>query len=193
MDADYAFGCLIRKAAMSPPGSAVSGVYSMHLGLQSFRGSRGWSMSTVFCRAIVLAAVFVPSAPAFAQNETVQIIKSAPLQYVADSKDSTDEQGRTFTSNGQVVELTAALPPLPENQRDARRIVCTVNVEPQVVKVDDATQIADPWTRLGNVGVIIPKAGTNETQTVELLRFVTGFGGSSTFTQGPWASVDGTS
>jgi hypothetical protein len=96
---------------------------------------------------------------------------------------------------GQVVESQIELPAAPENQRDAQRIVVSVDIEPAIINEGGKRRPADPWTRLGTVTCVLPdlKDGPNATpaqppgpqepQQLELIRFITSFGGAGTFSQ----------
>jgi len=127
--------------------------------------------------------------------------------------DRKDDPGRVegdlqFFSAGQVVQAKVNLPAAPANQRDARRIVISLDIEPVIIEEDGVLRPGDPWNRLGSVNLVLPDAKTKAVRTpvamqprkegappeiigpnkppgqeIELMRFITGFGAGGTFQQ----------
>ncbi|MHC4447626.1 MAG: peptide-N-glycosidase F-related protein, partial [Planctomycetota bacterium] len=97
--------------------------------------------------------------------------------------DGTRRGDHLVSDQGRVIETTFDLPPAPDNQRDARQILAAVTVQPVLTERDGRRGPGDRWTRLGSIMVVVPGPEPGETTEVELMRFVTGFGGHGTFTQ----------
>jgi hypothetical protein len=127
-------------------------------------------------------------------QQVVPIFDEAEIAWDKTIADGTQRHGLKMFNGGQVIEATVDLPSLPGNQRDARRIIATLIVEPAILEEDDKVRPGDPWTRLGNVSVIgetpskpahVAAAGeaSPAANEIEILRFITGFGGHGTFTQ----------
>jgi hypothetical protein len=133
--------------------------------------------------ASALAAIWVALALSPDDATTVTIFDTVALEYDASLPDPSQRDGYVLRHEGQVAERTLDLPPAPEDQRDARRITLKVVVEPRLVAVEPGRyRPGDPWTRMGNVTLVLD--GENEEpQELELMRFITGFGGPAVFTQ----------
>src|SRR5690606_28121096 len=125
--------------------------------------------------------------PAFAAEE-VQIFNQVALRHDASipKAEGLDEEAAPdavrFLNLHRAAERTVTLPAIPTNKRDARRIVAIVEVKPVLMQAPDKrVRPADPWTRLGYLTVVLPAKGDEPEREVELMRFITGFGGAGTF------------
>ena len=133
-----------------------------------------------------------------AEPETVTVFEAVAVDYDETWLDPFEREGVTVLWKGQIVQKTVKLPPAVANQRDARRIVAAVHVEPVLTEVAGRLRPGDPWTRIASLSVVLgdpaplPRPeGENEDEEgakgggvdVELLRFITGFGGEGTFEQ----------
>jgi len=129
-------------------------------------------------------AVSVVVRPAGAEDAAVTVLDKAMLHHRGSNGPATEHRdGYVSLERGQVAETTAILPPAPESQSEVRRIVAIVEVEPVVVENGDKSSVGDPWTRLGHVVVVLPSEGDDPGSRVEIMRFITGFGGASVFEQ----------
>jgi hypothetical protein len=156
--------------------------------------------------AVQLLAVFVvavllaihgtaPSAHADdgdASARTVPVFDGVALEYVEEQTQPVQQGNAIIRQFGQIAERRIALPSMPRDMRDAQRIVATVTVEPRLKEhADGRYRPGDPWPRLGSVNVVLPgvepgtvdEEGYDAQNTIEIMRFVTGFGGAGTFTQ----------
>lgn len=118
-----------------------------------------------------------------ADDLTITVFDNVAIEWdeqAAEAPEPEVRNGVTVRRGGQVIERTLQLPPMPENQRDARRITGLVEVKPRLVSTGDGYRPGDPWPRLGAVSVAESTDGGELVET-ELMRFVTGFGGASTF------------
>ncbi|HVP73417.1 MAG TPA: peptide-N-glycosidase F-related protein [Phycisphaerales bacterium] len=154
-------------------------------------------------------------------DQIIAVFDEQPVEFDKALADGTQRDGAVrLYRNGQQIERTIALPPLPANMRDARRILATLIVEPALLQQDDKVRPVDPWTRLGSVTIAAagdtpasrsepasqpttraaattqPSAslpsGTQPdypattvapgSREIELMRFVTPFGGPATYT-----------
>lgn len=125
-------------------------------------------------------------------SPTVKVFERVALDYDEDQTEPVRSGDLVFRQFGQIAEKQINLPPMPEDMRDARRIVATVTIEPRLKEHDDGRfRPGDPWPRLGSVNVVLPNAepgavtedGYDDQSKIEIMRFVTGFGGPGTFTQ----------
>lgn len=114
-----------------------------------------------------------PEAP----DSTIIVFDSVRIEHDADLDEAAAGDGQVIRDQGQTVERTLDLPPAPKDQRDAQRITATVSVRPVA---GEGRRPGDVWTRLGSVSVV---TGDDPEQTIELMRFTTGFGGRGVFTQ----------
>lgn len=141
-------------------------------------------------------------------DRIVPVFDEAPIEFDQSLADATQETGYRVFKSGQVIETTLELPFQPPNPRDAQRLVITLIVEPVILKQDGKLRPGDPWNRLGSVSVVTsnnpsalkssaaasPSKGRSKSPAkpsstqpaavteVELMRFITGFGGPGTFT-----------
>jgi hypothetical protein len=138
------------------------------------------------------AALAAAQSPATTPSrQTITVFQDAALEWSESIPDTSQRDGLTILRQGQAVQKVIDLPPLPTNQRDARRIIAKVVVEPVPVEEDGKLKPGDPWTRVGAVSLILPQKApprgqqqqAPEGREIELMRFVTGFGGRSEFTQ----------
>jgi hypothetical protein len=83
---------------------------------------------------------------------------------------------------GQTVERTVNLPLPPKTPAQTPRIMATVRVEPIMESRGGRPRPNDPWNRLGSVSALDDRGGGPPVE-VELMRFVTGYGGPGTFQQ----------
>lgn len=129
---------------------------------------------------LLLTATASAAAP-----ETVVLFSEVPVQYDVDLPDGTPSGRVVLRDHGQTIEGTAFLPPAPANQRLATRIMATVTLRPAPpdVGADGKVKPGDAWTRAGSLSVVVPGEQGAADKEVELMRFVTGFGGPGTFRQ----------
>ena len=131
-----------------------------------------------------LAALLACGAAAgSAETDRYVVFDEAAIEFDPGLDDGMRRGDYLVSDMGRMLETTLDLPPAPDNQRDARQIVATVTVQPVVTEQGGRPRPGDPWTRLGSVMVVVPGPQPGETTEVELMRFVTGFGGHGTFTQ----------
>lgn len=149
----------------------------------------------LFIAAMLTA--FARGQAASSPSETViTVMSDAAIEWSKTAPDIAQRDGLTVLKNGQAVQTTVDLPPAPVNQRDARRIIAKLIIEPVAIQQDGKLRPGDPWTRVGNVCLVLPgpetqpakkkdsdKAAQETDREVELMRFITGFGGRSEFTQ----------
>ncbi len=135
---------------------------------------------TPFIAAVVLAAVV--GSRALAAGQVVRVFEDEAIHWVQELPDIKDADGFAVRHTGQIVERTLELPPAPASPGDARRIIATVSVHPVIDTTDGQPRPNDPWTRLGNVSVVVPGADGRPTET-ELVRFTTGYGAPGRFEQ----------
>jgi len=153
------------------------------------------------CFIVIIAFVFMsvpPTAHTFAHEpsypQTHTVFEAAHLEYEEDFEDGDRRAGYAMYYSGITAENSVALPEQPEDQANARTITAIVKVEP-ILKQNNkgALRPGDPWTRLGSLSVVLPADETNtdfdhdgkpdDVREVEIMRFITGFGGAQTFTQ----------
>lgn len=150
-----------------------------------------------------LALLLNAAVPAtIADDEVIEIFDRAAMELDRDSPEDRAEGEVTIRSGGQVIERIIDLPGRPASQREARRITAIVDVEPVIIEEDGRATVADRWTRLGSINIVLPQApgvapasgaagtprGTHGSappadsgREVELMRFITGFGGRGSF------------
>lgn len=116
-------------------------------------------------------------------EQVIPIFDDVPIEFERGLPDGTERNGHRLFKEGQVVQATIDLPKRPANQRDAQRIIATIHVEPVILEADGKLRPGDPWTRLGALSVMSTAQAGLAPVEVELTRFITGFGGRSTFTQ----------
>jgi hypothetical protein len=146
--------------------------------------------------AALVAAFARGQAPSARVPTVVSVLRDVPIDWVKTAPESFERDGLTVLRRGQAVQTTVDLPPAPANLRDARRIIARLIVAPAAVEHDGKLRPGDPWTRLGNVCLVLPTSATQPAkkktsepespdtgQQVELMRFITGFGGYGEFTQ----------
>jgi len=121
------------------------------------------------------------AAPAAAADETFTVFESVPIAHDEALTEPVEREGLTVLSFGQTVQATVVLPPLPTDQREARRIVATVRVEPVLTEIRGRMRPGDPWTRVGSVSIVREGEAGRGPVEIELMRFITGFGGPGTF------------
>ncbi|HRP62675.1 MAG TPA: peptide-N-glycosidase F-related protein [Phycisphaerales bacterium] len=123
----------------------------------------------------------------------IVVFDAVALELDRDLPEPAIRDGYMLRSAGRVAERTLTLPGPAAELRGTPRITATVAVQPRLVHPAPGlslggaqeTRVArpgDPWTRMGNVTVLLPSEG-DEPIEIELMRFITGFGGAGTFTQ----------
>ncbi len=131
-----------------------------------------------------LVLLSLASIPIVAQDQTITVIDAAEISWDEDRPAAVDADGYVIRFAGQAVQRTVTLPPAPTDQANAQRIVARVNAEPIYTQAGDQRIANDPWTRLGRLCVLIPADDPQHEPTViELMRFVTGFGGQADYEQ----------
>ena len=149
-------------------------------------------------RSSAFLLVLLLVSPTRAHDEhVVTVFDSVHMQWSDDAQMTWQEGELRYLAEGQAVERTIELPPLPANLRDAPGVTVIVEVRPAMTTVDGANRPGDPWTRLGSVGVVlpgpadeIPRAHTTlpadqdlPGRECEVIRFITGFGAPATYEQ----------
>ncbi len=114
---------------------------------------------------------------------SVAVFEGVEIKFDKELAESVVLDGCVIRKLGLEIEKAVELPAGPVNQRDARRIVATVMVEPVLVEEEGKIRPGDPWTRLGSLTVVKKATAGAAGAEVELMRFITGFGGRGTFTQ----------
>lgn len=150
--------------------------------------------------ALFASAIAGASAAAEATHQLV-IFDSAEISFAGEQVDPLAVDDHIVLRNGQVVQRTIDLPPLPDDFAHTRRIVASVRVDPMIGERPGRLRPGDPWTRMGSVSVVKPGAdllpksvdpntieddrdlSSPEDDEIELVRFITGFGGAGTFEQ----------
>lgn len=162
---------------------------------------------TVIAMLLSAVVVAVPAGPVGAihpAEQQVVVFEEAEVFYDPELLQPKDRSDHVLLRNGQVVQRTITLPTLAGDLADARRIVATIVVEPVVTKKNGRLRPGDPWTRMGSVSLVRPGAELRpvalpaeeadrldktenrpgpEVDEIELMRFITGFGGATTFQQ----------
>src|SRR5262245_1640610 len=147
-----------------------------------------------FAACMVALALGHGARAAAPADSTIPVIDGASIGYDENATDGSPQGPYRVFKNGQIIEAEVELPAAPVNQRDARRIVVSVDIEPAIITEGGKRRPADPWTRLGKVTCVLPAAtdGTKpkpgaeqhpDIQELELVRFITSFGGPGTFSQ----------
>ncbi len=122
----------------------------------------------------------VPIGPVVAQVETIQILDRGVVHWSGDQV--VDADGNILFFPGQSIDTPIELP-VASDMNSARRITVRLDVEP-ITHSEDGHEIAnDPWTRLGSFAVLIPSGSDREPAQVELMRFITPYGGPASFEQ----------
>lgn len=135
----------------------------------------------------VIAAVMAGIVAGFASAQAppdviVPVFDEAVIEYDSSLADGSTRDELRVYKEGRVIETTVNLPPPPANQRDAQRILATLIVDPVIVQEGGKIRPGDPWTRLGSL-TLVQKSSDQTPVELELMRFITGFGGQGTFTQ----------
>lgn len=133
--------------------------------------------STLLIPLLALASAAAPA------GETIPVFERAELHCMEDQPQWVEDDGYVIRHTTQYVTRTLDLPRIPADQRDARRIIARVRVEPIVSDDEAGLRPNDPWTRLGSVAVIRPRKPGGEEAEAEIMRFVTGYGAEGTFEQ----------
>ncbi|MDY7108820.1 MAG: peptide-N-glycosidase F-related protein [Planctomycetota bacterium] len=132
---------------------------------------------------IVVLGVAAPGFPAAGAVERFSIFDAEAVSHDPDLEEPVERDGLTVMEFGQKIQATVLLPPPPADQREARRIVATVRVEPILTRVGGRVRPGDPWTRIGSASIVQSGEGEGEATEIELMRFITGFGGPGVFEQ----------
>jgi len=142
--------------------------------------STALARSTVVVLITAAALMGAAAAPNEPNIQRIDVFKDADIQWNPEAPEVVDRDGFVIRFEGQAISKMLELPPLPVNQRDARRITLHVSVEP-VTKLEGEPGPSDRWTRLGAVNLRLGEG--EDAERVELMRFITGFGGKGRFEQ----------
>lgn len=150
-------------------------------------------VTAVLCLHTITAAQSKP--------KTITIFDRAAVAFDPELVDPLKRDDHVVLRNGQVLQRTLELPALPKDMANAQRITATITVEPVMIKDGNKQRPGDPWTRMGSISIVKPGADlmpksippddieddsnlpSPEDDEIELVRFITGFGGRGTFTQ----------
>ena len=132
---------------------------------------------------IILAILLISPVETSADVETITIFDSAPVALDRTAPEIQQFDGYMTSKHGQIIETSAQLPKASTNHRDTKRIVAVMEMEPVIVEETDKRRIADPWTRIGSVSILVPDPTSDQMLEIELVRFATGFGGKCIFEQ----------
>lgn len=111
----------------------------------------------------------------------ISILEDVVIHWDPNQPETVDRDGFVIRYTGQAIEKAVQLPAAPLDQRDAQRITLHLKVEPVEAHDSTARGPSDRWTRLGAVHLRLG-SGKDE-ERIELMRFITGFGGASHFEQ----------
>lgn len=141
----------------------------------------------LFIPLLIALGLFAPSggplqAARLTVAEEVKVFDSVALKHDQTMTEPVEKDGVRYLNLHRAAEKTVALPAAPANLREARRIVAIVDIKPVLMQAPDKrVRPADPWTRLGYLTVVLPGEGDAPAREVEIMRFITGFGGAATF------------
>ncbi len=131
----------------------------------------------------------------------IVVFDQVEISFDADLVNPQAVDNHVVLRNGQVVQRTIDLPAQPKNLRNARRIIAHITVEPILNERNGKLRPGDPWTRMGSISLVKPGADlmpksidpntieddsdlpSPEDDEIELVRFITGFGGAATYEQ----------
>ncbi len=142
---------------------------------------------------VALVAVSEAASQTTADTTIIRVFETAAIVFDESLEDPTPRGEHVVLNKGRTLARTVQLPATPTDQRDARRIVATVTVQP-VLTEPGGRRPGDEWTRLGFLTVVTPNDGDpdgdpddgpddhNATE-VELMRFTTGFGQGAGYSQ----------
>jgi hypothetical protein len=135
---------------------------------------------------LLLPVLMCPATPGRAEDAEVIVFDQALVAWdqtwEEDQPGTRQAEGLTIHYPGHTIERTISLPPAPANQRDARRIVAVVEVDPIISESAPRRRPNDPWTRLGCI-TLMPGGDAGSEARVELIRFITGYGAPAAFEQ----------
>ena len=132
-------------------------------------------------RRMLLGLLILAGATGSAMAQEVEIVTRQPIHWDKRVKELVDEDRFVIRFMGQSVEKTVQLPPPPPSPARSPRIIASVRVEPILSRVDGKRRPNDPWCRLGTVTVMAPGVKGAPPVEVELMRFVTPYGGERVF------------
>jgi hypothetical protein len=113
-----------------------------------------WRLLDMLTVVLILLIVFGTVSLAQAEETTVHVFKSAPIQF----GDPQDEATWETRDNGRIIRRTLDLPKFDSPVKITARL-----------KLESE---GDPWDRFGTVYLVLP----DSSPSVELLKFMTGFG-----------------
>lgn len=140
-------------------------------------------ISTLLSTLLMLCAPSASGAIRAQEPHRVTVLDGVAFGWDEEAPPIVERDGLIVRQRGQVIERRLSLPTAPANQRDAVRILAVVEIEPVITTENERPRIADPWTRLGLVSVILGPPGAENPVIVELMRFITPFGGAARFEQ----------
>jgi hypothetical protein len=132
---------------------------------------------------IALGPLLGVAGPAPAAEQSIVLFSDVPIQFDREMSVAGGGGAVVMRDGGRVAEATVQLPPAAADQRDARRVVAVIDVRPVLIDEPGGSVPADRWPRVGSLSVVRPGAGAGGSTEVELMRFVTGFGGNSELVQ----------
>jgi len=136
-----------------------------------------------FLFTFILTILLLSTVDTTADVETVTIFDSTPIAMDRTAPEIQHFDGYMTRKHGQIIEASVQLPKTSTNHRGTKRIVAVIELEPVIVAETDKLRIADPWTRIGSLSILVPDSTSEQIQEIELVRFATGFGGKCVFEQ----------
>ena len=113
-----------------------------------------------------------------APAKVIRLFQDVHLSWQPEAPARSEPDGVRVLAKGQVAEVVVDVPELPVGQH---RFVAVVAAQPRI-GADGV--LGDPWSRLGSLTMeptIPPTSGAALPAPIELVRFVTGFGGEGRF------------
>ncbi|MCI0675604.1 MAG: hypothetical protein L0Y42_07505 [Phycisphaerales bacterium] len=145
----------------------------------------------LLCGGAAIAQAPRPAAPEAAKpvaEQVISVFDAVELDWDRAVVGEVERQGHQVLKNGQMVQTKVSLPRDGGGDEPADlQIIVRVTLEPVIVQEQGKPRPGDPWTRLGSATIVIPQpakpGGKPTTAQVELIRFITSFGGPGVFEQ----------
>jgi len=145
-------------------------------------GAGGYRALAALAAAMAMAAAAAPPARG---DHIAQVFDKVPIGWSDTAPPMRPHDPYILRHRGQEAERTIQLPPLPGSRSAAKRIIARVTTAPVMIDEGEQMRIADPWTRLGHITVFVPDETApndeNAGEEIEIMRFITGYGGATTY------------